>query len=260
MIELEYRQSMTPTNNDALTSFNLDQSLSEIGRRLGCDKISHHEYDRYYPVFLERFRRCKNWGMFEIGLEQGRSLAMWLEYFPDVFVYGIDISKSYEGQRHKTFIADQSKIESLKELISSQIKHPISLIVDDGSHLPEHQALSFNFLFDQLLQPGGVYIVEDVEVSYWTRGGLYGYSTHYGYRHPASIIEIFKHVIDSLNDEFITRANGYALALSLNRWISPLTRNQIATITFGRNCIIVVKKQKTEIESPRREYRFRQNL
>ena len=41
----------------------------------------------------------------------------------------------------------------------------VELIVDDGSHVPEHQILSFNFLFKNLLSPGSTYIIEDIETS-----------------------------------------------------------------------------------------------
>ena len=217
------------------------QSLREIGLRAGTDKISHHEYDAYYPLFLEKYRERHGGAMFEIGLDEGKSLAMWLEYFPNAFIYGADIGKSYEGPRHKTFLADQGKLADLKRIVSSEIKHPVFLIIDDGSHLPEHQVLSFNFLFAELLQPGGVYIIEDIEVSYWTKGGLYGYRTRYGYQHPVSMVEICKHVIDSINGEFLTEANNYAVDVNLSRFLGQVTRDQIATITFGRNCIIITK-------------------
>jgi len=39
---------------------------------------------------------------------------------------------------------------------------------------------SFDYLFDKALLPGGCYIVEDIETSYWTKNGLYGYTTRWG--------------------------------------------------------------------------------
>lgn len=236
------------------------ESLREIGLRTGSDKISHHEYDLYYEMFLEKFRDCRDGGIFEIGLDRGRSLALWLEYFPSAFIYGLDIKNSYEGNRHKTFLADQGDLAALKRITGSEVKHPIFLVVDDGSHIPEHQGMCFNYLFVEMLRPGGVYIIEDVEVSYWTRGMLYGYGARYGYKHPMSMIEIFKHAVDAVNDEFLTDGNKYALNLELNRFISPAARSAISTITFGRNCIIVTKKQAAEMSKPNRDYRFKHAL
>jgi len=53
------------------------------------------------------------------------------------------------------------------EDVVSKIKHPVCFINDDGSHVPEHQLFSFDYLFHELLMPGGTYIIEDVETSYW---------------------------------------------------------------------------------------------
>jgi hypothetical protein len=253
-------KASTAGGSSVTSDRDLRQSLREIGLRTGTDKISHHEYDVYYQMFLERFRDRHDGAMFEIGFGQGKSLAMWLEYFPKAFVYGMDIKSSYEGPRYKIFVADQSDLVALKLIAQTEIKLPVFLIVDDGSHLPEHQIISFNYLFSELLQPGGVYIIEDIEVSYWTRGALYGNRARYGYRHPISIVEIFKHAIDGVNDEFLSDGNQYALGISLNRFMSKASRDAIATMTFGRNCIIITKKEKTELSKPRREYRFKQAL
>ena len=49
---------------------------------------------------------------------------------------------------------------------------------------------TFDLLFRQVLLPGGTYIIEDIETSYWSRNGLYGYTTRYGYHHENSCIEV----------------------------------------------------------------------
>jgi hypothetical protein len=236
------------------------QTLREIGLRSGTDKITHHRYDKFYTLFLEKFRARADAAMLEIGLDYGKSLKMWLDYFPLAFIYGIDIRNSYEGPRQKTFLADQSDIQALQRIATSEVKHPVFLIVDDGSHLPEHQLTSFNYLFEHLLEPGGIYIMEDIEVSYWSRGELYGYNARYGFKHPMSILEVFKSVIDSINDEFLTEANRYAVNVLLNGFIPPSARDAIETITFGKNCIIIVKKQRDDLNQPRVPYRFAQYL
>jgi hypothetical protein len=94
------------------------------------------------------------------------------------------------------------------------------------------------------LQEGGVYIIEDIETSYWTKNGLYGYTTRYGYKHPDSIVEVFKEVADSVNTEFAgERPNRVK------------HHNLIGSITFCKNCIIIVKQTQTN-----EPYRFAENL
>jgi len=106
-------------------------------------------------------------------------------------------------------------------------------INDDGSHIPEHQLLTFNTLFPKL-EVGGVYIIEDIETSYWTKEGLYGYETKYGLGHPKSIIEIFKNAVDGVNHKYL-----------VNPPIEIVKhQKQFHSITFAQNCIIIVKGEE----------------
>ena len=40
------------------------------------------------------------------------------------------------------------------------------MVIDDRSHDPAHQMISFNSLF-HALNLGGLYIIEDIKTSYW---------------------------------------------------------------------------------------------
>lgn len=148
-----------------------------LGKKHGTDKVTHHGYNRFYPRFIDQYRSLPNAAMLEIGVDQSHSLNMWLEYFPLAFIYGVDISVSKTGDRFRIFQADQSRLGEMRTIVEKGLQHPLFLIVDDGSHIPEHQVQCFDYLFRTALMPGGCYIVEDIETSYWTRGGLYGYTT-----------------------------------------------------------------------------------
>jgi demethylmacrocin O-methyltransferase len=56
---------------------------------------------------------------------------------------------------------DQSSEASLKEAIEIVGGKPFDLIVDDGSHIPDHQILTAKMLLP-LLSPDGFYVIEDV--------------------------------------------------------------------------------------------------
>ena len=234
--------------------------FAKIGHRHGTDKITHHGYHRYYPRFLDYYRSMIGVSMIEIGIDQKKSLLTWLEYFPNAFIYGIDIRVASSGPRHKIFRADQSNAVELESIIKNEISHPVFFIVDDGSHIPEHQIASFNYLFSNTLMPGGVYIIEDIETSYWITNGIYGYPTNYGFRHSKSIIEIFKDLVDEINNEFLNQQAKNLQDDRLGSDLSVRARSSISSITFGQNCIIIVKKTQEEEIYANRDYRFSTNL
>ena len=80
--------------------------------------------------------------MLEIGIEQKNSLNLWLDYFPHAYIYGIDIHKQEQGDRYKIIKCDQSDSKMLKGVVKREIEPlhlPMFFILDDGSHIPEHQ-------------------------------------------------------------------------------------------------------------------------
>ena len=62
---------------------------------------------------------------------------------------------------------DQSNSLELDKFVAT-VGIKFDVILDDGSHVPEHQILTINKLWD-LVKPGGVYIIEDIETSYWKK-------------------------------------------------------------------------------------------
>ena len=164
--------------------------MGSLGAKHGTDKIAYHAYHEIFPQYIEKFYDSDA-AMLEIGMAHGASLNMWLELFPNMHIYGMDRGDPVGSVDRTTIIqGDQSSQDDLNKLRDS-IVHPLFFINDDGSHIPEHQLLTFNTLFPTLVD-GGVYIIEDVETSYWTKNDCYGYPTRYGVGHEKSIIEIFK--------------------------------------------------------------------
>jgi len=227
----------------------MEKSTNEIehfGKMYGTDKIPQHGYHRFYDKELIEYKNMKEIGILEIGVDNFKSIDMWKSYFPHAFIYGIDIDKEYKGERIHIFRTDQSNINNL-EIIKNEITLPIYFINDDGSHIPEHQLISFDFLFSNVLQEGGVYIIEDVEVSYWRNGNLYGYNANYGVGHDLSIVEKFKLLIDYVNSAFLNENDKKKLDEN-TQFISSATKNSILSINFSENCIIIKKKQKDDLK------------
>jgi hypothetical protein len=222
----------------------MENTLGVLGTRYKTDKVTDHGYHRFYHDVLNPLHD-KAFNMFEIGVAGYNSIDMWKAYFPQAKIYGLDINTEYRDERIRIFRADQSNKGQLEAIIA-QIPERCDVIIDDGSHLPEHQALTFDIFFRDLLNDGGTYIIEDIEVSYWKRGGLYGYQTAYGIGHTMSIIEKFKPVVDFINARFVGPDDTKQLLGKIGDTFSMATLIAISSITFCQNCIIIKKKQPYE--------------
>ena len=93
-------------------------------------------------------------------------------------------------------------------------------------------------LFPGALRPGGMYIVEDVESSYWRWGQLSGAEVRAGFRHPSgSIVEAFKDVADAVNGQMIVEPRDVAALSARLRFV-----DRVRSVTFAPNCVMLVKK------------------
>ena len=213
-------------------------TLEQLGDKYQTDKTLHHGYHHFYPRFLEPLRN-ETFNMLEIGLgsfqdNTGNSPKLWKEYFPNANVFVMDIDYEYKDEFGTIIRGDQSDIKDITKV--ANIVEKAKFIIDDGSHHPEHQLLTFTHLFNYLLEPGGVYIIEDIECSYWNpKEDIYGYKTGY-----LNIIDYFTKYQNELNSEFHDGKNTLG----------------ISTITYGQNCIIITKQTEEEKSFYNREYRF----
>ena len=140
--------------------------LNHLAIKYNTDKSSlFHNYAEIYDLF---FRNLKNQtvNLLEIGVALGNSLRMWKEYFTNQNIFGIDINpecKKFEEDRIKIYIGKQKDKSFLKRVIDDIKK--IDIIIDDGSHIIDHQIKSFTVLFPELKE-NGFYLIEDLHSSY----------------------------------------------------------------------------------------------
>lgn len=209
------------------------EKFYDLSKKHGTDKVGHHGYHLFYPRYLDPLR-VEKFKMLEIGYLDGCSARMWMEYFPlgDVYCMDINIEGTIDGCN--VIKGDQSKSEDLvkvKENIESA-----KFIIDDGSHHPIHQIETFEYLFKNLLEPGGIYIIEDVETNYWRKDSeVYGYTIGY-----FNSIDYTTKYIDQINQEFSKKENTL----------------KISSITYAQNCIIIKKQTEEESEYFNRNYRY----
>ncbi len=153
-------------------------NLTALANRFGTDKGTReghaHDYTRLYSFLFEQFR-TERFDMLEIGLHRGGiegggtidrvvhdvpSIRMWLDYFPNAFCYGFDLS-DFSTVVLDRFQFIRGNLSSAQELDALAARlPPLRLLVDDGSHASFHQQLAFTRLFDSVA-PGGFYVIED---------------------------------------------------------------------------------------------------
>jgi hypothetical protein len=133
-------------------------TLQEIGLKHSTDKASHHFY---LPLYERLFKPYVFPNILEIGVQFGASLRTWREYFPYSFILGIDTidnriprtdddTKIVFGDAYtRKMVYDIKGLEKLYDII-----------IDDGDHLPEHQAFVVGN-YHRLLSPRGLLIIED---------------------------------------------------------------------------------------------------
>ena len=212
------------------------------------DKLHHHGYHRIYPWFISHFKN-QPINLLEIGIQQTDSIKLWKSYFDDINFFGIDIDlKKFDDPTVKLYQVDQSKEEELINF-TNNVGVEFDIIIDDGSHIPGHQKLTLK-TFWKILKPGGVYIIEDIETSYWGKSELYGYKFD---SNSINLFKSFKNCISFINNEFLTAKNKDKIRLDDLRSIFE----DVEIISFGYNSVILIKKDKSSFSSfYRSEYRF----
>ncbi len=218
------------------------EKMIEAGLSAQTDKIGFHHYENAYAKYLHRFKEKKDFSMLEIGYGSGAGIEFWKAIFPEAFVYCFDRDTEGEGDRYKIVKVDQSDLNDLQRGVNL-IDHPIDLIIDDGSHHPSHQLLTFSYLFKELLRGNGLYAIEDIETSYWRNGTLYGYRCNYGLNDPWSAVEAFKVASDYVNRRFLCEEDQSLLQYRMmSIGLDPLAVEEIESVLFTRNCIFAEKQ------------------
>ena len=140
-------------------------------------QAGEHQYGNTYGALFRRFK-YRPITLLEIGIggyedrPGGQSLNAWQCFFPFAKLVACDIQDRAFLATSRTIIRrlDQSDAKQLRELRDSG---PFDIIIDDGSHMNGHQILTFKTLWSSL-RSGGVYIVEDVQTSFWPQDGWDG--------------------------------------------------------------------------------------
>ncbi|MEV4496195.1 hypothetical protein AB0J84_10880 [Micromonospora arborensis] len=184
--------------------------LADLAVRFGSDKWGARwyagQYERFFHAYRDRPVRILEIGIggFQEADRGGASLEMWKRYFPRALVFGIDIEdkRFLETQRLRTFRGNQADPEFLSKVLEETGE--LDIVIDDGSHFCSDQIKSFEFLFPRLAA-GGLYVIEDMETSYWP--GFGGSSSDFS--NPSTGVGYLKEMVDGLNYEALMSDTTY---------------------------------------------------
>jgi len=146
-------------------------SLIELINNDRTDKNTIHSYLDIYEKLLESKKETAN-KILEIGISQGGSIKLWHDYFKNATIYGLDIIKIKdiwkEIKNNKRIIlgcfdAYNSYFVN-NQFVNKNLKFDV--LIDDGPHSLESMIFFIeNYL--QLLEPDGIFIIEDVQSMDW---------------------------------------------------------------------------------------------
>jgi hypothetical protein len=148
---------------------------SHLDKTYLSDKLYWHGYIPFYENFFSS-RDIKI--IAEFGVYKGNSIRWLLERFPGSEIYGADIlplQPTWPKSENFHFTQlDQGDSKQVKFFLKQQT---FDLIIEDGSHLVQHQ---INCLIEGMenLAPNGIYILEDIQTSrsdhdWWRRPKLH---------------------------------------------------------------------------------------
>jgi len=211
-----------------------EHDLTALAKKYKTDKWGEHFYTPHYQLHFEKFRQ-KKIQLLEIGVggyddpnNGGNSLRMWKDFFPNGKIYSMDIfdKSNLEEERIKIFKGSQSD-EAFLNHVTDNIGD-LDIIIDDGSHVNADVITSFTLLFPKL-KMGGIYVIEDVQTSYWPSFGG-------SFKAPNTIMNFCKRLTDCLNhNEFL-----------IKEYTPNYFDKHIVSMHFYHNMIFIYKGENNE--------------
>lgn len=130
------------------------------------DKSFWHRFTNIYEDHFHSLETVDS--ILEFGVFEGNSIRWLCERFPSANIVGADIvplQDSWPRSPQVSYLqVDQGKRGAVNAMFRS-LERQYDLIIEDGSHIPEHQVTCFVEGFPYV-KPGKLYIVEDIHTSH----------------------------------------------------------------------------------------------
>ena len=205
------------------------------------------KWSSYLEIYWDLFSsiRERDSDILEIGVQNGGSLEIWAEFFPNAKnILGFDvhpkcIDLEFLDSRIKVYVADAAQQGALSLL--REKSYSLGVVIDDGSHVSRDIIRSFLIFFPQL-RPGGIYVIEDLHASYWSdwQGGI---------SHPESSIQFLKLLADVINFDHwgirSSRTELFDLLPAAAGLLQESILSEVESVSFFDSLCVVRKKTTT---------------
>ena len=212
-------------------------SLSHTGKY--SDKWESYLHAYWFHLKSIQDSSCD---ILEIGIQNGGSLEIWSKFFPKANqIIGFDNDPKcgqlrFDDPRIRVFVGDASSKEAAVTV--EKTTSNLGLVIDDGSHKSGDIIRSFLLFFPQL-NPGGIFIIEDLHASYWAgwEGGL---------SDPNSSMQFLKLLADVVNfNHWGIQAKSTDIFDSISATAGLIDQDllsKIDSVTFADSLCIITKK------------------
>lgn len=158
-------------------------TLQELAFMYGTDK-NEHGYIPFYNQYLPKNPKK----ILEIGVKEGRSIRMWLNYFHGAQIHGLDLFKEYPVPFNHERVTWHEGNQCDWELLEKLRNEDFDVIIDDASHNSRDQMMTFFGLFN-----GKHYFIEDVNCCKepFYRQGLPVQTTAWGLFCKINVMDVF---------------------------------------------------------------------
>jgi hypothetical protein len=194
-------------------------------------------YERHFAALRDEPVRVLEIGIggYEKDLGGG-SLNMWKRFFHRGLIFGLDVFDKTElsQPRLTALVGNQGDPGDLTAVAEEH--GPFNIIIDDGSHENSDVRTSFGTLFGYLAD-GGIYVIEDLQTSYFPSfGGSTGDTAE-----PHTSIGLIKQLLDDLHWQERERSAADEL--------SP-TQRSVTSVHVYHNIVFIEKGVNGEAGLP----------
>jgi len=211
-----------------------------MDRRVPTESIANsdkHYWHRYTETYRAAFAILGDvHRVVEFGVFHGASIRWLAECFPGAEIIGADIlpvqsdwPRDAEISYRQIDQADRAGIRTMLDAIAGDV----DLVIDDGSHIPQHQA---SCLAEGMarIRPAGLYILEDISTSHPLQAAFAHYSILDGRRIPnaLNVLLAIQHIKDTGRvcdsaTEAMLAAPGFLSRLDVGTLFNTIDRVEI---------------------------------